>query len=202
MILPVVCCFWLLTQQQAVSPLAMTVTTDKQTYISGETVRVVISLENRTDKPIVIARVIWDGAIAAGCRPVLTRGGQRIETEKGSTCPAVQVCVSPSVTEDRFLTLAPGKKVAVYREWFSEERDFHGHSPNLKASFRYMTTAPLSPGEYVIEAKYHFGRDKGAWMMEGSNWEFQSERAKKLFYSAWTGELAASTGFRVLPKPE
>lgn len=198
----VVCCFWLLVQQQASAPLAMTIATDKETYVSGETVRVVVSLENRSHKPIVIARVIWDGAVAAVCRPVLKRSGQRVETERGSTCPLPQVVVSPVVDEDRFLTVAPGKKIVVYREWFSQERDFHGHSPSLKASYQYMTTGPLSPGEYVIEAKYHFDRDKRAWMMEDSNWEFPSERAKKLFYSAWTGDLTSSTTFRVLPEPK
>lgn len=202
MIVPVLCIFGLLIQQQVTAPLEMTVTTDKETYLSGETVRVVVSLENRSDKPMVVARVIWDGAVAAACRPVLKRDGQRVETERGSTCPQLQVMVCPLVDEDRFLTLAPGKKIVVYREWFSEERDFHGHSPNLKASCEHMTTVPLSPGEYVIEAKYHFGRDKRAWMMEDRNWEFQSERAKKLFYSVWTGELAASASFRVLPRPE
>ncbi|GMV37705.1 MAG: hypothetical protein AMXMBFR61_22130 [Fimbriimonadales bacterium] len=202
MTVPVVCFFWLLAQQQAASPLALTVTTDKETYVSGETVRVVVSLENLTDKPIVIARVIWDGAVAAGCRPVLTRSGRRVEVEKGSTCPLLQVMVWPSVAEDRFLTLPPGKKIVVYREWFSEERDFHGHSPNLKGSYAHMTTAPLQPGEYVIEATYQFTRDKRPWLMEDRDWEFQSERAKKLFYSAWTGELAASASFRVLPRRE
>lgn len=180
-------------------PLTFEMTLSPPNPVHGDTVRVELRAENRTDAPIVVAKALWDGAPAASASVKLTRDGQEVLTEGESSMPSVQVAVSNRVDVDRFVTLGPGESVVLYFREFAQEYDFHGAKTRMKQDYARATLHPLAVGNYTVEVRYDFEPENitRSWQREWNQRIDFGRGAKELWDTAFRTKLSFKRAFSV-----
>lgn len=154
----------------AALPLQFTLQAPPSPTLSGRGVRCELIVKNVSDRPVVLAKAIWDGAPAAALSHRLTRGGAEVDFFGPSSMPLTQVLVSDRVDQNRFVTLAPGHSYTVY--WVVIEGEYAfppGSRVRDKRAYAEAKRRALPPGKYKFEVAYHFD-PKGLANTWKKNW--------------------------------
>lgn len=182
------------------SPLQFTLKAPTSPVVAGRDVRCELVVKNISNKPVVVAKAIWDGAPAASLSATLTRQGQDVRFFGDSSMPSVQVGVGNRVDKDRFITLPPGGSEVVYWTVIEGEYVFPaGSTARDKAAYGEAKQRKLPPGTYELKVVYEFDQPRIAdsWRKSfGRTIEF-GPGAKALWQAAVSTRFQAACKFVV-----
>jgi len=118
-------------------------------------------VKNVSDKPVVVAKALWDGAPAASLTATLTRQGKDVRFFGDSSMPFVQVEIDNRVDKNRFVTLPPGGSEVVYWTVIEGEYVFPaGSTARDKAAYGKAKQRELVPGTYELKVVYEFDQPR------------------------------------------